>query len=303
MQVSVLSLQQADVFRLLQNRNTRWLTLVINLLLVAWIASLLAAFIWNLAGPLAGGEAENIEHIPLPVTVDPNMQLIRQLPDWHLMGVVAQKRAPEVVNTQIDAPDTPLKLVLHGVFASDKNGQARAIIADPQGKEEQYAVGETLPVNAELSEVYPDRVILKRNGRYETLRLLMQDSPSAPRAAIRRTKRTGGKLLAQQEQVLRELREKMKQTPITLFEIVSTKPYTAGGSNVIGYTLQPGPAPELFKELGLQAGDVALQINDVRFDSAQSGMRAMKSVKSGDTAILTILRDGQEQSLSIMMPE
>ena len=296
--MSVLSLQQADVFRLLQGRNTRWLILVINLLLVVWIASLLAALTWNLAGPPAGGEAENIEVSPLPVVVDPNAQLIRQLPGWHLMGVVAQKQAPVVVDTPIDAPDTRLKLVLHGVFASEKSGKARAIIADPRGKEEQYAIGDMLPGNAELSEVYPDRVILKRNGRYETLRL-MQDSPLARTAA---TRRPGRKLSTRSERLFKELREKIQKTPMTLLEIVRPRPYRDGGNKIIGYSLQPGPEPVLFKELGLEAGDIALQINDVRLDSAQSGMRALRSIKSGDTAIMSILRDGQEQSLSFVMP-
>ena len=69
-----------------------------------------------------------------------------------------------------------------------------------------------------------------------------------------------------------------------------------------GYTLQPGREPELFADLGLQAGDVAIQINDVRLDSTTSGMQALKSIQSGDTASITILRDGQEQVLSLRMP-
>ncbi len=297
--MSVLSLQQADVFRLLQGRNTRWLILVINLLLVVWIASLLAALTWNLAGPPAGGEAENIEVSLLPVAVDPNAQLIRQLPGWHLMGVVAQKQAPVVVDTPIDAPDTRLKLVLHGVFASEKSGKARAIIADPRGKEEQYAVGDMLPGNAELSEVYPDRVILKRNGRFETLRLVLDD-PSK-RAAV--TRAPGKKLAARHEQRIREIRQNIRKNPRTLLEVVRPMPYRADGNVLIGYTLRPGREPELFKGLGLQAGDVAVQINDVRLDSTESGLQALKSIQSGDTASMTILRNGQEQVMSFRMPE
>ena len=105
---------------------------------------------------------ENLEVSPLLFAADPGAQLIRELPGWHLMGMVTKQQDPVAVNTPIDAPDTRLKLVLHGVFVSDGSGKARAIIADPKGKEEQYAVGEMLPGNAELSEVYPDRVILQR---------------------------------------------------------------------------------------------------------------------------------------------
>ena len=135
-------------------------------------------------------------------------QLIRQLPGWHLLGDV-QKQAPVVVETPINAPDTRLKLVLHGVFASEVYGKARAIIADPKGKEEQYAVGDMLPGNAELSEVYPDRVILKRNGRFETLRL-MQDSPSARTTA---TRSPGKVLAANQQQRIRQIRRRYTTEP------------------------------------------------------------------------------------------
>ena len=78
-----------------------------------------------------------------------------------------------VVKTVVpaEAPDTRLKLVLRGAFASDDRALSRAIIADPRGKEEHYSVGDALPGNAELSEVHPDKVILKRGGRFETLRL------------------------------------------------------------------------------------------------------------------------------------
>ena len=77
----------------------------------------------------------------------------------------------------VDAPETKLKLVLRGVFSSEDQDNARAIIADPRGKEEQYSIGDMLPGNAELSEVHADKVILKRSGRYETLRLPTDNKP------------------------------------------------------------------------------------------------------------------------------
>ena len=296
--MSVLSLQQADLFRLLQSGKTSWLIQGINLLLVVWIASLLASLTWDLVTPQGDGQVENVELSPLPVTTDPNAQLIRQLPGWHLMGVVAKKQAPVVAETPINAPDTRLKLVLHGVFASEKYGKARAIIADPKGNEEQYAVGDVLPGNAELSEVYPDRVILKRNGRFETLRL-MRDSPSRPTAATSSSRKT---LAAKQQQRIRQIRQNIQQNPQTLLEVVRPRPYRDRNNVMTGYTLQPGREPKLFADLGLQAGDVAVQINDFRLDSTASGMQALKSIQSGDTASITILRDGQEQVISLRMP-
>ena len=297
--MSVLSLQQADVFRLLQSGNTKWLIRGINLLLVVWIASLLASLTWSLVTPEGNSQLENIAAGPAPVVADPNAQLIRQLPGWHLMGVASRKQAPVVTNTPVDAPDTRLKLVLHGVFASEESGKARAIIADPRGKEEHYAVGDSLPGNAELSEVYPDRVILQRNGRYETLRLI-PDSRSKARPSARSPVKT---LAKKHEQRIRDIRQKIKQSPNTLIDAVRPMPHMGAGGAMVGYKLMPGRDPAFFRELGLQPGDVVVQINDVRLDSKQNGMRALKSIQSGDQASMTLLRGGQEQVVNLRMPE
>lgn len=297
--MSVLSLQQADVFRLLQSGNTKWLIRAINLLLVVWIASLLASLTWGLVTPEGNSQLENIEAGPAPVVADPNAQLIRQLPGWHLMGVASRKQAPVATSTPVDAPDTRLKLVLHGVFASEESGKARAIIADPRGKEEHYAVGDSLPGNAELSEVYPDRVILQRNGRYETLRLI-PDSRSKARPSARSPVKT---LAKKHEQRIRDIRQKIKQSPNTLIDAVRPMPHMGKGGAMVGYKLMPGRDPAFFRELGLRPGDVVVQINDVRLDSKQNGMRALKSIQSGDQASMTVLRGGQEQVMNLRMPE
>lgn len=298
--MSVLSLQQADVFRMLQGRNTKWLIRGINLLLVVWIASLLASLTWSIVTPQGNAQIESTGVSSLPVAADPNAELIHQLPGWHLMGVVTKEQAPVVVNTPVDAPDTRLKLILRGVFATEQSGKAQAIIADPKGEEEHYAVGDLLPGNAELSEVYPDRVILQRNGRYETLRLIPDDG-SKIGAFTKRTPVTA--LAARHEQRIREIRREIKQSPRTLVEVVRPRPYMDEGGAMIGYTLQPGREPELFEDMGLQPGDVVVQINDVRLDSKENGMLALKSIQSGDNASMTILRDGQEQTMNFRMPE
>ena len=303
--MSVLSLQQADVFRLLQSDNTKWLIRAINLLLVVWIASLLASLTWGLVTPQGNSQLENIEVTPASVVVDPNAQLIRQLPGWHLMGVASSKQAPVVTSTPVDAPDTRLKLVLHGVFASEESGKARAINADPRGKEEHYAIGDSLPGNAELSEVYPDRVILQRNGRYETLRLPTDNKPgntassrntSPSRPAARRSSSSPA-------QRLKAVRQNLKKRPRDLSNLVRATPKRDGKGRTIGYELGPGRDPALFAQVGLQKGDVAIEINDIKLDNPANSARALKSAQSGETVSITVLRNGQEEVLSLSVPE
>ncbi|MGB5607301.1 MAG: type II secretion system protein GspC [Gammaproteobacteria bacterium] len=297
--MSTLALQQTDLARWMQGKGMRRLIWIINLLLVVWIASQLARLTWDLLTPQETATPLETQNEVLQTNPDPDSQLIGQLASWHLLGEVKQAAAPVMRESPIDAPETTLKLVLHGSLASDDPRNARAIIAEPRGTEEQYAVGDKLPGNAELREIYTDRVILMRNGRYETLRLprdKKDNSRSASRAAVSRSS-------ASSTQRLQNIRQQLQQNPKTLFGLVRAQPKRGAGGKMVGYTLNPGREPELFQEMGLLAGDVVTQVNDISLNNVANGARALKSAQSGETVSVTILRNGQEQVLSLNIPE
>jgi general secretion pathway protein C len=298
------ALQQADVIRILQSKNTRRVIWLLNILLVIWVASLIASLTWDLLAP--SGSPEPTAAVTAPVQVQPNKdrQLISQLPGWHLMGVAAKGSAPVKTNAPIDAPETSLKLVLRGVFSSDDKGNGHAIIADPKGKEEQYSVGDTLPGNAELSEVHAEKVILKRSGRYETLRL-PTDKKSGSTVSRQPTskRRVPQRSSSSPAERLRTVRQNLKKRPRDLYNLVRATPKKGESGKTIGFELGPGRDPELFAQVGLQKGDVAIQINDIKLDNPANSARALKSAQSGDTVSVTVLRNGREQVLSLSVPE
>lgn len=303
--MQTLSLQQADVIRILQSGNTRRFIWVLNILLVIWIASLVANLTWDLLAPSEPQEPEAVVTAPVPVPSNPDRQLISQLPGWHLMGVAAKGSAPVKTSAPVDAPETKLKLVLRGVYSSEDQDKGHAIIADPRGKEEQYSIGDMLPGNAELSEVHADKVILQRGGRYETLRLPTDNKPgntvSRSNTAARRS--VPARSASSPEQRLRTVRENLRKRPRDLYNLVRATPKKDGEGNTIGYELGPGSDSELFTQVGLQKGDVAIQINDIKLDNPANSARALKSAQSGDTVSVTVLRNGQEEVLSLSVPE
>ena len=303
--MNVLSIQQNDVIRLMRGQHMQKVIWVINLLLVVWIASQLATLTWSLLAPAETPESAPVVTGELPARADPAVQLIRQLPEWHLMGVVTQAAAPVKQAAPVDAPDTRLQLVLRGALSSDDKDHARAIIADPRGKEDQYAIGDTLPGNAELSEVYPDRVILLRNGRYETLRLPKDKQAGGNRATNRTVvSRTAGRQSAvSPAQRLQTVRQQLQQSPRSLYGLVRATPHTGEDGSIVGYTLAPGRDPELFDQVGLQEGDVVVQVNDIRLDNPANSARALKSVQTGESVSVTVLRGGEEQVLTLNLPE
>jgi general secretion pathway protein C len=301
--IKSLTLQPADMMRLMQSVWTLRAIRIINGLLIVWIAWLLAMLTWGLVNspePVATAVPE--EAAPVAAQVNPERQLVRQMPNWHLFGEVVQDTTPVArPSVPLDAPDTRLKLILRGAFASADPEYARAIIADPRGKEEMYAAGDQVPGNAELKEIHPDRVILMRGGRFETLRLPRdQQSGSGGGVTINAPSYRTSVNPANR---LKSIRQTLKRNPKSLYGLVRTIPKKDAEGKMIGYTLQPGRDPQLFEQMGLQAGDVVTRINDISLDNLTSGVRALKSTQAGENVSLTILRGGQEEVLSFNVPE
>ena len=211
---------------MLQSPQTRRVILVINLLLIIWIASILASLTWDLLSPAEVAGPVEVVADAAPVAVNPDRQLISQIPGWHLMGV-ADQRTPVQPTTAVAAPETKLKLILRGVLAADDPEKAHAMIADPRGKELQYGLGDKLPGNAELSEVHPDRIILKRNGRFETLRLPKTEKGKTTRVASRSV--SAGRTAASPQQRLSNARKQLGQSPVKLSNLIRATPNRGDG--------------------------------------------------------------------------
>ncbi len=299
--MKALTLQSTDLLRLMQSDGARHAIRILNLLLIVWIAWLLATMTWSLLGETESVSTATPEAVPITPQVNQQEELVRQLPNWHLFGEVAPEAEPVKTVVPVDAPDTRLKLSLHGTFSSHDAKLARAIIADERGNEEMYAVGNILPGNAELSEIQADKVILLRGGRYEILRL--------PRDTL--TGDAGGGIISAADAMqvnttserLQSLRQTLRQNPKSLFGLVRTIPKKDDQGKMIGYILQPGREPELFEQMGLRPGDVVTRINDVNLDNLASGMQALRSVQGGDTVSMTVLRGDQQENLFFRIPE
>ncbi len=100
--------------------------------------------------------AENINR----KSVNPDL-----ISDRHFFGVASDKQEIQVD----DLPETKLELTLRGAFAATEKEASGAIIEDDKKIAQKYEVGDELPGNVTLSAVYSDRVVLSRNGNYETL--------------------------------------------------------------------------------------------------------------------------------------
>ena len=95
----------------------------------------------------------------------------------------------------------------------------------------------------------------------------------------------------------------MRKRPRDLYNLVKATPKNDADGNIMGYELGPGRDPELFDAVGLQQGDVVVQINDIKLDNPANSARALKSAQSGETVSVTVLRNGQQEVLTLSVPE
>ena len=195
-----------------------------------------------------------------------------------------------------DAPKTSLNIRLVGVSASS-NPQRSAAIIEQAGQQQTYIVGDELGRSGvTVEEIYADRVLLDNNGRIETLQLedigedrpalsLIVDEPSAATTEI----------------PAREIGEAMEQLsadPQSITDFVSISPAMENGE-LIGYRLQAGQKPELFRQAGFQNGDLAVAINGYDLTDMQQAMEFSNQLTTLTRADISILRDGQPMQMSI----
>ena len=266
---------------------------LMQVLLVLWFAWLLASFTWSLLPQPASA----------PTTQGPSLATSARHVDaarvasLHLFG----QYAPQVTST--DAPDTTLALTLHGIVAGKRTQDSRALIV-VNGDEEPYAVGAQLPGGALIRAIYPDRVLLERDGRVEALRLpktdLGQDQnqlmPSSPVAGLGSPPPSG------LPQNLGQLRQQIVNNPQRLMDVVRAMPVMQGGK-LSGYRVYPAGNSSAFAQLGLRPGDVVTGVNGIPLTDPAQSMRILSALKTSEQISISLLRNGQAQTQVVQLPD
>ncbi|HYW03093.1 MAG TPA: type II secretion system protein GspC [Gammaproteobacteria bacterium] len=202
-------------------------------------------------------------------------------------------------NGPINAPETGLNLKLYGIFTSGRAGRSRAIIARGNQDEKIYGVGDQLPGNAVVTHIYPDRVIIRRNGALEALRLphankqdLLHGSAAQGNAGPGPGS-SGGAQLAQ-------VRNQILSNPDKLANLVRVRPVYRSGK-LAGYRVYPGPDGSLFHRLGLHPGDLVKSVNGVDLDQPSKAFNLMQTLKGASQLSLVVDRGGQQKTVTVSL--
>jgi len=272
----------------------------VNILFILAISYTLAQLTWL----LIPDEAESQTPPAVSSIVQPSRQQseqqnkIQYLSQAHLFG-----KYEAVINKAVKtvAPDTRLNLELKGVLAADPMDNASAIISmGKRGKEDIYGIGDKVS-SATVREIYPDRIILERSGRFETLRLPKEFSDNT---LIKKTTPGSSNRSSQPSspgQVLSNIRQKIIKNPTSFGQYAIPIPYNENGK-LRGYRLQPQKDRALFDQVGLNPSDVVIAINGVKLDNPANGLKALRALQSAKQVNITVLRNGAEIPLSFEIP-
>ncbi|KAB7622995.1 type II secretion system protein GspC [Alkalilimnicola sp. S0819] len=271
------------------DRTARWSAVV----LVALLAWSLARLSWTLLP-----EPRQVPPPPAPPSTDAARQGpdFSRLPALHLFGRAERDTEAPAART-IDAPDTRLDLTLRGILYNPNPDKALAIIG-AGGEEQFYGVDDDVPGNAAIEQIQPDRVILRREGRFETLRLPRETLPEGSAATRERPATPDAGASQPQAGVLDNYRREILDNPQNITRYLRPEPVVENG-RFQGFRINPGPDASVLEASGLQAGDVVTHVDGVELDSMDRGFEMIDTIAQADSLQLTIQRDGRSQTVQV----
>ncbi|MCU4674395.1 type II secretion system protein GspC [Catenovulum sp. 2E275] len=276
----------------------------IILLLLAYIAWLLAQITWQLFPKpdlnILQSNATNTVNSSVVAADTSKITGLNLFGDFNAEPVVVETQ-PE------DAPETTLNLKLTGVVPSSDKLLAAAII-EKSGSQDVYGIDEKIDgTRAVIKEIYADRIILEQTGRRETLMLEGQDysaiavsEPIAPAAKVEPETTENAELTEEGKEVIEQIREEALSDPGKLVDYLKASPVKRDGE-LVGYRLFPGKDPKLFAAVGLEAGDIATEINGYDLTNLSQAMQAMNQLKEAQEASLIVERNGSVKQIYISL--
>ncbi|ANP66329.1 MULTISPECIES: type II secretion system protein GspC [Vibrio] len=225
------------------------------------------------------------------------------LQNANLFGKYTEQKAAVVEQPIVkDAPKTRLNLTLVGAVASSDANTSLAVIAN-RGKQATYGLGEEIEgTRATLKAVLVDRVIINNQGRDETLMMegieykKLSESPQVARAQAQRAEAATSDVGEKLEQI----REEIAKDPQSVFKYITISPVKKDG-DIVGYRVSPGRDAALFNDVGLQPGDIAVQLNGIDLSDPSSSVQLMQVMSDPQELNLTVERDGQQYDIYIQL--
>jgi general secretion pathway protein C len=296
--------------------------LALALLAAAFAARLIWAAMGLFADPVPPPTPMSVEQL----TAEAEAGAVNAVSQWHLFGVGLPAR--DTRSLASTAPDTGLQLTLRGIFAADDPKLGRAIIAAPGGADRGYSVGQEVSPGVSLDAVYPDRVMLLRDGALEALRL-----PRADGGVVASAPGTGSAAVAGPGQPRNTV--PMRAVPVdqppgaaqpfvnpvmslggvdwnkttqgmnidvaALAQQVQLLPVMENGQ-FVGVRLSAGPQQAMLEKLGLRPDDIVTAVNGQSITDPSRIQGIVAGLSTASRVSVQIRRNGKTETLTLAVP-
>jgi general secretion pathway protein C len=232
-----------------------------------------------------------------------NQSSIANIVDANLFGqyqreVVAEKQEVK------DAPKTRLNLILVGVVSSSDPAKSLAVVSN-SGAQETVGVDEMITgTRAKVVSVLPDRIIIENAGRDETLMLEGIDYRQASAASTpAQPSRAQSNVISNNADVadlgdLDAIKQAILENPQQFLKYIRLSQVNRDGE-LFGYRVRPGRERALFDSVGLQDGDLAVELNGIDLTDKSAMGSIMQSFNEMTEVNLTVERDSQRYDIYI----
>lgn len=293
---SIASSARANQLRMLLSRHAHRLPPLASTVLVLVLAWLAARLVWALVpAPIT---ARWTPPPPVPQIHGTASQTTKGATRLEaavgLFGVDTQttdersRLSAASIHALATAPETHLNLKLLGILADRLvPSMSRALVASGNNDERPYSLGQAITSGVLLKAIFPDRIVLSRNGRLETLRLEMAEantgsaSNDVPIAVAGQATGKAAKLSS--------IRTQLLSNPALAARFIRVRPVKSGNKQ-IGYRIYPGPDHTAFKATGLHAGDIVTAVNGVALSNPAQTLQLLSELSQAQQVNLTIKR-------------
>ena len=277
-------------------RAYKYLPFLVAIVLMFYLANILSSIAWRIIynDSIA---INNLPEMRQEITnTDNNLNIdINTITNNNLFGVLEDSGLPfqPDFSSFVNTPETNLNIQLRGVVFGESDNRSVAIILTDNNEEKVFRVNDVITNNGTtvLYAIYGDKVILNRAGNLETLSLPknMEENSTSLNISIQNNNGI---------QSNSSIRNIITNNASKITDILRVAPHIQEGK-MVGFRVSPGTSQDQFETLGLQSGDVVLDINGTAMSDPSNALQVFESLNESTYASLTILRNGDRQVISI----
>ncbi len=276
-------------------RAPKWISIVLILALTALAADLT----WLVLTPAPKTAVTSTAPRPAPAARRAPEARFRDVANLHLFGTapVGVKKGAAQANIQ----ETRLRLTLRGVLASDDPDTSYAIIADEKKSEDYFQTGDTLPGGAQLHAIHADRVILERGGKLEKLMLPKERLKAASASSLQSRpvrSRSRPESSSGGSGGIKQVFSDLKSNPQQFWKNTRIEPVMGKDGAIQGYKINLKDKA-LMRTLGVRPTDVITSVNGMPLNDPSSLFQLQDLLKELQPFSVTLMRNGQEQTLDV----